>query len=218
MNFMTFIPDESRILLYAEATDVTVLGPGRRYVIWVQGCHKRCVGCISESSHSFDDGTAMLTEDVAERILKSGADGITLSGGEPMLQAAALVRMIDLIKSKRDMGVIIYTGYRYEELVEKGTDAQMALLSRVDILIDGEYRIALDDGKPHRGSSNQRILYLTERYASEREGYYRGEGERLTQEVMLTSDTLFTVGIPERIEVGRLSRDPSVLASKRIKI
>lgn len=209
--------EEMRLRLYACAEHIAVLGPGDRFVVWVQGCARRCVGCIAEDAQSFEGGEVAETDALAERIVGSGADGVTFSGGEPMLQAAALLRLIRRVREKKDAGLIVYTGERYEKLLGEGTRAQRELLAETDVLIDGEYEIAKDDGKPHRGSSNQRILFLTARYEREREGYYGGGGARQTQTQLLSADCMLTVGIPDVLPRGGALGGREVFGSKRIK-
>jgi len=59
-----------------------------------------------------------------------------------------------------------YTGYRIEHLQQQGTAAQQALLQKIDLLIDGLYIEKLHGDLLWRGSANQRLLPLTERYRS----------------------------------------------------
>lgn len=101
---------------------------------------------------------------IAAEIVFSRPDGITISGGEPFLQAAELADMLRKVAdlSGEKPGVIIYTGYTLEEL-ETLPGAQ-ELLALTDILIDGPYIRELDDGKSLRGSSNQRVHFLSDRY------------------------------------------------------
>ncbi len=71
----------------------TVDGPGIRFVAFLQGCPLRCGCCHNPDTHSFEGGTAMLPQQLCERVLRYreyfGQDGgITLSGGEPLCQAA----------------------------------------------------------------------------------------------------------------------------------
>ena len=153
------------IYVHMKEPAVRVLGPGVRYVLWVQGCGKRCPGCTAPTAWDMEAGTPVKTGALAWEIALSGADGLTISGGEPFLQAEELAEMIDVIRRKRDMGVIVYTGFLYEELMER-EDAR-ALLERTDLLIDGPYIRELDDGKSLRGSSNQRVIPLTDRYADQ---------------------------------------------------
>ena len=152
---------------------VCTLGPGVRYALWVQGCPRRCPGCVAPEAQALDGGTALETGALAWEILLSGAEGLTISGGEPFLQAEALAELIRTVRRKRDLGVIVYTGYRYEELL--ADPAARALLEETDLLIDGPYVKKLDDGKSLRGSSNQRVIPLTERYRGELSLYGRPE-------------------------------------------
>ena len=58
------------------------------------------------------------------------------------------------------LNVVTYTGYTYEKLLKK--EEYKALLSETDILIDGEFDITKKDlTLPFRGSSNQRILFVS---------------------------------------------------------
>lgn len=152
---------------------VHTLGPGVRYALWVQGCPRRCPGCVAPEAQALDGGTELETGALAWEILLSGAEGLTISGGEPFLQAEALAKLIRTVRRKRDLGVIVYTGYRYEELL--ADPAARALLEETDLLIDGPYVKELDDGKSLRGSSNQRVIPLTERYRGELSLYGRPE-------------------------------------------
>lgn len=134
------------------------LGPGKRFALWVQGCKRNCKGCIAPSLRDMDGGEVMKISDLAKRIISSGAD-LTISGGEPYLQSEALCVLIDTVRTSRPQtGVICYTGNTYEDI------SSDPLTSRVDLLIDGEYIEELDDGRPMRGSSNQRLIFLTDRY------------------------------------------------------
>jgi anaerobic ribonucleoside-triphosphate reductase activating protein len=92
-------------------------------------------------------------------------EGITLAGGEPMEQAAALCRLIDVVRGQRDLGVITYTGYTLENLHLNSDFWCSELLARTDLLIDGPYVRSLHGRLRWRGSTNQRLLTLTRRYA-----------------------------------------------------
>jgi anaerobic ribonucleoside-triphosphate reductase activating protein len=150
------------ICVHMKEPAVTVLGPGTRYVLWVQGCHRNCPGCIAAKSHDPAAGKEIPVNALAVEIALSGADGLTISGGEPFLQAEALAELVRQIRQKRPMGVIVYTGYLYEELL--AMPEAKPFLDEIDLLIDGPYVQALDDGKSLRGSSNQRVIPLTEQY------------------------------------------------------
>jgi anaerobic ribonucleoside-triphosphate reductase activating protein len=185
-----------RLTHYAERT--AVLGPYVRSVVWVRGCCRSCPGCIAQLS----DGNAKLdicAEDAARMMLAiPDTEGITISGGEPFLQAEALSSMIERIKSERDYGVIVYTGFLAEELsgIADADSGTADLLKLTDILIDGPYVAEKDDGKPYRGSSNQRIIQLTDRYADVFEDYYGGNRRKI--EINVTGGRTFLVGVPSK--------------------
>lgn len=151
--------------LFRRAAPVRVLGPGQRAVIWVQGCPFACHNCIVPESWDAEGGEEVeVAELAAWALMQPNIEGITLSGGEPMLQAAALSCLVDTIRQKRDLGVVCYTGFTLEHLRERGSPAQQCLLERTDLLIDGVYIEREHTDRLWRGSANQRLLPLTERY------------------------------------------------------
>lgn len=138
------------------------LGPGRRFSIWTQGCFRRCECCVSPEYQILDGGYLVDTRDLAGRICSClSIDGITISGGEPFLQAKALYDLLNLVKEGRpELTVLVFTGNKLEELNDIYSKL---LLSRIDLLIDGEYISELNDGIGLRGSRNQRFHFLTDR-------------------------------------------------------
>ncbi len=151
-----------RISWYLPRTEF--LGPGKRFVLWVQGCERRCRGCIAVGLQDPAGGTPMEIDALCAEILRTpDIEGVTVSGGEPFLQADALGALLHRVRAARpELGTIVYTGCTYEALREDPDAAP--LLAETDLLIDGEYIASLDDGRAMRGSSNQRLLYLTDRY------------------------------------------------------
>jgi anaerobic ribonucleoside-triphosphate reductase activating protein len=114
---------------------------------------------------SFEGGATVEINALAKEILAvPNIDGLTLSGGEPMSQAAELARLIDRLRETRDLSVLSYTGYTLEELRMSGTSAQKALLDRLDIVIDGLYVRERHTDLRWRGSDNQRVHLLTPRH------------------------------------------------------
>lgn len=191
----------SVIYYHMKEPAVRVLGPGCRYVLWVQGCHKNCPGCIAGGTHRMEDGKPVEVDALAWEIALSGADGLTVSGGEPFLQAPALAELIRKVRQIRPMGVIVYSGYRYEEL--QAMPQAAGLLAVTDLLIDGEYIRELDDHQGLRGSSNQRVIPLTDTYRAEA-ACYADQPRR--QEVFLHGAEIHEVGLPGAD--GRYPGDP----------
>ncbi|OJW24965.1 MAG: hypothetical protein BGO49_07670 [Planctomycetales bacterium 71-10] len=155
------------LTLFRIATRSTVLGPGRRSVLWVQGCPFSCPGCVVPESLPFSGGVAYPVAELAGRIVADNdIDGVTFSGGEPMSQAAGLCELVDRIRAVRDLSFMSYTGFTLEQLRSRGTRSQRALLERLDILVDGPYVRARHTDLIWRGSDNQRVILLTERHRS----------------------------------------------------
>ena len=186
------------VIVYAERIgSCRVLGPGNRAVIWVHGCPRNCPGCIAESFRK-GEGRECSPEEMAEWILSQNAEGLTLSGGEPFLQAGPLAETLRLVRKKRDLGVIVYTGYTLEELQAASEEdpGVRDLLGFTDLLIDGPYVREKDVNQPYVGSSNQRLLLLTGRYAGKMDYYTSAEGRKV--EIRLSEERTLLVGVPGR--------------------
>lgn len=154
-----------KLRIFERRSPVKVLGPYTRAVIWVQGCDFGCSGCIVPESWDRDSGEEVDISELVTWILSQpNIEGVTLSGGEPMLQAEALASLIDQIREVRNYGVVCYTGYRIEYLKSQGDISQKLLLNKIDLLVDGTYKKSLQDDLLWRGSNNQRLLLLSNRY------------------------------------------------------
>jgi len=140
-------------------TDSIVDGKGIRTVIWTQGCSHNCPGCHNPFTHDFCGGDLVELDDVIERIEDlSGQDGVTFSGGDPMFQAKACAILAKKIH-ELGMNVWAYTGFTFEELLEKGNSDILDFLNQIDVLIDGKFDISKRNlSLEFRGSSNQRII------------------------------------------------------------
>lgn len=191
-----------KIRLHGTERKVATLGPGKRYVIWVQGCARRCPGCISPETWDMKGGYEDTSERLAQEILASDSQGITVSGGEPFLQAEPLVDLLLQVKSKRDVGVIIYTGNTYEDLLSSEDNSVQRLLSLCDLLVDGEYKEEMNDGKNLWGSSNQRALPLTDRYRTDASDYGTKEPQ---VEFFVHEGVMRMVGIPSKEMLERFN-------------
>ncbi len=136
-------------------------GPGLRFVLFTQGCPHHCPGCHNPESHAMDGGYEVSSEKVLEEFRKNPLlKGITLSGGDPIVQAEELV---DLCREVHALGkdVLLYTGYTYEELQEMAEErpAVAELLAETDTLVDGRFVLAQRDlTLIYKGSRNQRII------------------------------------------------------------
>lgn len=172
------------------------LGPHKRFIVWVQGCNKRCKGCIAPDSWALDGGELMDVKVLADQIImQKDIEGITISGGEPFLQQQALCSLISAVREQKNIGVIIYTGMNYSAI----KDTDLAKMS--DIIVDGEYREELNDDKSLRGSSNQNVVCITERYKDIIAKHYGIDGRKI--ELLFLSGKMQMIGIPNK-EFGKM--------------
>jgi anaerobic ribonucleoside-triphosphate reductase activating protein len=139
-------------------------GPGWRAAVWVQGCTIRCLGCFNPHTHAHEAKRLWCPEDLAERLVTPDVEGITILGGEPFEQAAAGGR---LATRARELGasVVTYSGYTWSYLRRSTCPEVQALIAASDVLIAGPYVAAKrNDGVGWHGSTNQEVVFLTERY------------------------------------------------------
>lgn len=150
---------------------VEVLGPGKRLGIWVCGCRRGCKGCSNPELWVQKPEYEVTVEDLMSLVRRISdshkVDGFTISGGEPMDQPEGLSQLITQL-SAYSKDILIYTGYRIDELKKREDPATNIILSRAAVLIDGEYREEENIDVLLRGSSNQRIHILIPEMA---EGY-----------------------------------------------
>ena len=132
-------------------------GPAIRMVLWTQGCMHHCPGCHNPQTHDIQGGTLYDIEDIMKEMKETHLQsGLTLSGGEPFLQAEALLPIVECAKEMH-LNIWAYSGFTFEELMQ---DSQKkALLAQLDVLVDGKFVM---DEKDYRlvfkGSKNQRII------------------------------------------------------------
>lgn len=208
------IENDTMLRIACVADACTTLGPGVRAVIWVQGCKRRCRGCIAPEKQDPSGGNLVAVETLAQHIVAlHSIEGITLSGGEPFLQAGALAFLISQVQARRPLSVMAYTGFTLQELRESGDSERKALLTSVDILVDGPYVAERATAKRWRGSDNQVVHFLTPRYARLAS---KADDETFALDIQMGTDgSVLWMGIPppgfrERFEKG--------LAARRIKL
>lgn len=141
--------------------DSVVDGEGIRAVIWTQGCPHNCLGCHNPGTHDFKGGYLEDVETLKKEIdALEGQDGITFSGGDPLMQIDACLELAKHSK-KRGLNVWCYTGFTFEQLLimSKTNNALVELLNNIDVLVDGKFDLAKKSFEaPFRGSTNQRVL------------------------------------------------------------
>ena len=143
-------------------------GPGQRAALWVQGCDKRCPGCCNPGflplvERELIPAHAMLTK-LLRAHQRHSLEGLTLLGGEPMLQAQGLADLA-LGAQAAGLSVMVFTGYTLQELATCKPLGYQNLLDVTDVLVDGPYeRSQPDETRRWIGSRNQRVHYLSARY------------------------------------------------------
>ncbi len=200
----------TRIQLNKAHYPVTVLGPGRRIGLWLQGCSIRCKGCVSQDTWTPDPRRAVQVADLlrwCKKTAAEGLDGVTISGGEPFDQAVALAALLDgLIGWRRQAGLdfdlLCYSGHPLKTLERK----HATILRRLDAIIPEPYADGLPLGKVWRGSSNQSLVPLSERgrarYAEHIERNAEDSGKAM--QVAVEQDRIWMIGIPARGDMARL--------------
>ncbi|MCL2227560.1 MAG: anaerobic ribonucleoside-triphosphate reductase activating protein [Oscillospiraceae bacterium] len=141
--------------------DSIVDGPGLRFAVFVQGCGLSCEGCHNPDALDVDGGMEMgVDEVVAEMLSNPLTDGLSLSGGEPFMQAADCAN-IAAVAQANGKNVWVYSGYRFEELLGRATaDSSVKdLLEATDVLVDGRFILSERTlSMKWRGSKNQRFV------------------------------------------------------------
>lgn len=146
----------------------TVDGPGIRFVVFLQGCPLRCLYCHNPDTWTINEGKQYTAEQVAANALRyksyfTGGGGVTVSGGEPMLQAEFVTQLFTLLKDKGVHTALDTSGIMYNRLEKSVTDKLLAVTDLV--LLDIKH---IDDEKHKEltGQSNANILQFA-RYLSD---------------------------------------------------
>jgi len=145
-------------------------GTGVCVSLWTQGCPHHCSGCHNPETWDFKGGYEV-PDDIRGEIVKAiSANGIirnfSILGGEPLCEEN-LDFVLNIISSVRTayphIKIYIWSGYTFEELINKNDERIINILKQANYLIDGRYDEKLRDTTlPLRGSSNQNIIPLDE--------------------------------------------------------
>ena len=139
-------------------------GPGRRTVVFFQGCPIECVGCQNKALWSANGGDAYDEEQLAKWLafLARNHGNVTISGGEPFAQVKSLAKLVWYLKREGVQNIIVYSGYTWETLLNPLTGVMTwvkTVMENIDVLVDGQFVRELDDPFiTYRGSRNQRPI------------------------------------------------------------
>ena len=140
----------------------TVDGPGIRYVIFLQGCPMRCQYCHNPDTWNGTSGTQMSIDEVLEGFYsnmpfyKNG--GVTVSGGEPMLQMEFLIALFRELKQKGIHTCLDTSGILYQNRDRKFMDQLEELLPLTDLVMLDVKHMRPDKHVELTGFSNEGIL------------------------------------------------------------
>lgn len=143
-------------------------GSGVCVSLWTQGCPHHCLGCHNPETWDFDGGYDV-PENIRGQIIKAiSANGITRNfsvlGGEPLCEENLdfVLKIIDSVRiAYPNIKIYIWTGYTYQELLDRQDNRINEILNKSNYLIDGRYEEELRDTTLLlRGSSNQKIIKL----------------------------------------------------------
>ncbi len=159
-------PGALRLNVGALISGTTMVGPGVRDGVWVQGCSIRCPGCANRAYQPHEErvrlSVARLAGHLAAR--RHRIDGLSVLGGEPTEQPRAVAA---LLAAARALGLstVLFSGRLLEEI--EADPCCRELLAHTDLLVDGPFVQGLADPGLHwRGSSNQRLIRLGDRFSA----------------------------------------------------
>jgi anaerobic ribonucleoside-triphosphate reductase activating protein len=147
---------------YSEAN-----GPGKRAVIWFQGCTLNCAGCYNSDTHPVIARPHRVSELVSQLAALPDIEGVTLSGGEPFQQLPGMLALLTAIKTELPhLSVVIFTGYSSNEWLQllPQDDDFCTMMDAVDVVIAGRYNQLQRRAKGLRASANKQFQFLSARY------------------------------------------------------
>ncbi|CAM4308781.1 pyruvate formate-lyase-activating protein [Saccharibacillus endophyticus] len=136
----------------------TVDGPGIRFVLFMQGCLMKCQYCHNPDTWNFDGGKEVTVEEVLSEIqpylnyYRSSGGGLTISGGEPTLQAAFVAEVFREVKARWGLHTTLDSnGFN-------NADKLQYLMDVTDLVLLDIKHIDNDKHKVLTGVSNEQTL------------------------------------------------------------
>lgn len=127
-------------------------GYGYRTVVFLQGCNLRCPGCQNPSTWDINKGVSVDVKDLAHHLREKCLNKkLTISGGEPLLQAEALKELLEELK---DFDLCLYTGHELNEVPKE-------ILKYLKYIKVGRFILEQRTStKPFVGSTNQKFVRI----------------------------------------------------------
>lgn len=140
----------------------TVDGPGIRYVLFMQGCPLRCIYCHNPDTWQVGSGTPITVDEVIEEFNKNKPfykkGGITVTGGEPLLQIDFLTELFKRARSENIHTCIDTSGIVYNPQNKDLTEKLDELLNYTDLVMLDIKHIDTKKHKDITGAGNENIL------------------------------------------------------------
>lgn len=140
----------------------TVDGPGIRYVVFMQGCPMRCKYCHNPDTWQVGAGKKYTAEAVFKEILKYKnyikSGGVTVSGGEPLLQAEFITELFRLLKAEGIHTALDTSGVTFDKDNPQSVEKHLSVLRYTDLVLLDIKHIDEDEHKALTGFSNKRTL------------------------------------------------------------
>lgn len=155
---------------YAEIKKYDIAnGPGVRLSLFVSGCTHHCPECFNPETWNFEYGqpfSEAVQDDIVATLKDDNYQGLTLLGGEPMepVNQRALLPFLERVRREcPGKDIWCFTGYLFDRDLLGRFALKMPetekMLSLIDVLVDGEFKIELKDiSLLYKGSSNQRTI------------------------------------------------------------
>ena len=140
----------------------TVDGPGIRYVLFMQGCPLRCLYCHNPDTWEIGTGEEITAEEVLTEFNKNRSfyknGGITVTGGEPLLQVDFLIELFKKAKAEDIHTCIDTSGITYNPRNKEGLDKLSELMRFTDLVMLDIKHINTEKHKILTGAANENIL------------------------------------------------------------
>ena len=140
----------------------TVDGPGTRYVVFVQGCPMRCKYCHNPDTWEMNAGTLMDPAEIIDNIERNRTfyenGGLTVTGGEPLMQPDFLIELFTLAKEKNIHTCIDSSGIAFKPDNKAFVEKMERLMPLTDLVMLDIKHIDPDKHKELTKQPNDGIL------------------------------------------------------------
>ena len=185
---------------YCVVENEHLYGPGKRVLLFLQGCSIHCEGCINRHLWDFGKGKNATPEEIISFCRDNRVEGITLHGGEPLDQANGLYPIIKTLKKER-FTVILFTGYNKIQL----NIYQRRIWNLSDIVICGKFDLKKrNEYLQFRGSTSLRVIRRKGKYK-----HYRIQDG--------TTAAILSIGLDGNLNIKGFYTEDIALLSKMVK-